>query len=134
MSEKMFTVAGIVLRPERDNGMTKVRFSRDVGRRVKALMREGATRCDLVELPTEMNKVDALKYLMALPQFANPADQAILAETLDNRTPSAPRKPRAAKAAPSLEQIKSRAKRATTSAQDVLAAVSTTATTEPEVV
>lgn len=127
MTNKLYTVAGISLRPQRDKGMSKVRFSRDISRRVKTLMRQGATRCDLITLPTEMTKVDALKYMMTLPQFANPADQATLADALNSRIPQPKgkrgRKPKE-KDKHSIEAIKERSrKKATTTSEDILAAV-----------
>lgn len=90
-------------------------------------MRQGATRCDLITLPTEMTKVDALKYMMTLPQFANPADQATLADALNSRIPQPKgkrgRKPKE-KDKHSIEAIKERSrKKATTTSEDILAAV-----------
>ena len=111
----MFSVAGIVDRPHRGSNVTKVRFSNDICRRVKTLMRQGSTRCDLIELPKKMTKVEALKYMMTLPEFSSRADQATLVETLESKTPR------------ELRQRKPKATRAnrknTTTAQDLLDAV-----------
>jgi hypothetical protein len=72
MSNKLFTVAGIVVQ----NGRTTVRFTEDMGRRVKQFSKGGATRIDFVELPNAMNKIDGLRHLMSLPNFASAEVQA----------------------------------------------------------
>jgi hypothetical protein len=57
--EKMFTVAGTATH----KGITKVRFANDLVARIKILNKAGATNINLVELPTAMTKLEALKYL-----------------------------------------------------------------------
>jgi hypothetical protein len=119
MTSKTFSVVGITVH----NGEAKVRFANDLIRRVKQFSKGGATRCDFVELPSEMTKVDALNYMLTLPEFASPADQATINEALEDRA-TATRAPRPVKAKPSLDAIKARAKnKATTTASDVLDAV-----------
>ena len=54
-SAQTFKVAGITVH----NGNAKVRFTDDMVRRVKQFTKGGATRCDFVELPSEMTKVEA---------------------------------------------------------------------------
>ena len=110
MSEQLFKVAGITTH----NGNSKVRFTDDLIRRVKQFTKGGATRIDLMELPSAMTKVDALKYLQGHQDFQSPEDQALIADSLADREKSAKKgevKVKATKAAkPSLDAIKTRAK------------------------
>ena len=57
---KLFTVAGTATNPD---GTTKVRFANDLVARIKILNKAGCTNVNLVELPTPMTKLEALKYL-----------------------------------------------------------------------
>lgn len=116
MTSKTFTVVGITTH----NSDSKVRFTHDLVRRVKQFSKGGATRCDFIELPNEMNKVDALNYMLTRPEFASPADQATIREALEDRVTEP--KVKVSKK-PSLDAIKSRARKSTTTAQDVLEAV-----------
>jgi hypothetical protein len=106
MSTKLFSVAGITVH----NGNAKVRFTEDMGRRVKQFSKGGATRVDFVSLPQAMNKIDALKYLLTLPNFASAEDQATISETLVDREKEARKGEVRVQAKPSLDAIKSRAK------------------------
>ena len=106
MSTKLFTVAGITVH----NGNAKVRFTDDMGRRVKQFTKGGATRVDFVTLPNAMNKIDALKYLLTLPNFASAEDQATLTDTLADREREARKGEVKVQAKPSLDAIKTRAK------------------------
>ena len=106
MSNKLFSVAGITVH----NGNAKVRFTEDMGRRVKQFTKGGATRVDFVSLPQAMNKIDALKYLLTLPNFASAEDQATLTETLADREREARKGEVKVQAKPSLDAIKGRAK------------------------
>ena len=106
MSTKLFTVAGITVH----NGNAKVRFTEDMSRRVKQFTKGGASRVDFVQLPQAMNKIDALKYLLTLPNFASAEDQATLAETLADREKEARKGEVKVQAKPSLDAIKTRAK------------------------
>lgn len=121
MANQTFKVAGITVH----NGDAKVRFTDDMIRRIKQFNKGGATRCDFVELPTEMTKVDAVKYLQTLPQFASAEDQATLAECLADREKDLRKgqvkvkvakvkasTKKSSKAKPSLDSIKARAKKA----------------------
>lgn len=132
---KTFKVAGITSH----DGSTKVRFTDDMVRRIKQFTKGGATRCDFVELPSEMTKVEALKYLASLDQFKSASDQATIADALEDRekelskgevkvktdkksTKASTKK--AVKAKPSVEAIKNRAKKvekSTASVADILA-------------
>lgn len=125
MANQTFKVAGITVH----NGTAKVRFTDDMVRRIKQFTKGGATRCDFVELPSEMTKIEALKYLQAHSQFQSAEDQATLADALTDREKEARkgevkvRAPRGSKAKPSLDAIKARGKKADVTAEDVLAVV-----------
>jgi hypothetical protein len=84
-SNQTFKVAGITIH----NGNAKVRFTDDMVRRIKQFTKGGASRVDFVELPSEMTKVEALKYLATLPEFASASDQATIADTLEDKTKEA---------------------------------------------
>ena len=120
-SNQTFKVAGITIH----NGNAKVRFTDDMVRRIKQFTKGGASRVDFVELPSEMTKVEALKYLATLPEFASASDQATIADTLEDKTKEASKgnvKVKATK--PSLDAIKARSKKTKeVSAEDILAAV-----------
>ena len=120
-SNQTFKVAGITIH----NGNAKVRFTDDMVRRIKQFTKGGASRVDFVELPSEMTKVEALKYIATLPEFASPSDQATIADTLEDKTKEASKgnvKVKATK--PSLDAIKARSKKTKeVSAEDILAAV-----------
>ena len=111
-SNQTFKVAGITVH----NGNAKVRFTDDMVRRVKQFSKGGATRIDLVDLPSEMTKVEALKYLQTLEQFKDAADQALISDALADKEKVASKgevKVKATKASkPSIESIKARAKKA----------------------
>ena len=81
MAKDTFKVAGITTH----NGNSKVRFTDDMVRRVKQFGKGGATRIDLVELPSEMTKVEALKYLQTHADFASAEDQALISDSLADR-------------------------------------------------
>jgi len=122
MTINLYTVVGITVH----NGNAKVRFTDDMARRVKQFTKGGASRCDFVTLPNAMNKIDALKFMLTLNEFASAEDQATINDTLSDREKEARKgevKVKAAKAAPSLDAIKSRAKKSEVSVTDVLNAV-----------
>ena len=106
MTTKLFSVVGITVH----NGNAKVRFTEDMGRRVKQFSKGGATRVDFVNLPNAMNKIDALRYMLTLPQFASAEDQATINDTLSDREKEARKGEVRVQAKPSLDSIKSRAK------------------------
>lgn len=108
-TSKLFKVAGITVH----NGNAKVRFTDDMVRRIKQFSKGGATRIDLIELPSEMTKVEALKYLASQEQFKNAEDQATIADALVDREKTASKgevKVKASKIKPSIDAIKARAK------------------------
>jgi hypothetical protein len=120
-SNQTFKVAGITVH----NGNAKVRFTDDMVRRIKQFTKGGATRVDFIELPSEMTKIEALKYMQAHADFQSAADQATIADTLEDKSKEASKgevKVKASKTKPSIDAIKARAKKSVT-AEDVLAAV-----------
>jgi len=126
MTTKLFKVAGITVH----NGNTKVRFTDDMIRRVKQFTKGGATRCDFVELPKAMTKLEALNYMLTLPEYQSAGDQATLNDCITDRTKEAKKgevKVKPTKAKPSIENIKSRAKKSKATVEDVLDAVKTSA-------
>jgi hypothetical protein len=60
MTNKTFSVAGTATNPD---GTTKARFANDLVARIKILNKAGCTNINLVELPHEMTKLEALQYL-----------------------------------------------------------------------
>jgi hypothetical protein len=117
-----FKVAGITVH----NGNAKVRFTDDMVRRIKQFTKGGATRVEFVELPTEMTKIEALKYIATLPEFASAGDQATISDALADKEKEASKGEVKVKAKkPSLDAIKARAKKAKAEVtpEQILAAV-----------
>ncbi len=81
MTTQTFKVVGIT----EHNGNVKVRFTHDMVRRVKQFSKGGASRIDFVELPTEMTKIDALKYMLTCREFSSEDDQATIQDTLEDK-------------------------------------------------
>lgn len=81
MTTQTFKVVGIT----EHNGNVKVRFTHDMVRRVKQFSKGGAGRIDFVELPTEMTKIDALKYMLTCKEFSSEDDQATIQDTLEDK-------------------------------------------------
>ena len=120
MTTQTFKVVGITVH----NGNAKVRFTDDMVRRVKQFTKGGASRCDFIELPSEMTKVEALKYMLTCKEYQSAEDQATIADTLADKEKEASKGTVKVKAQkPSLDAIKARGKKDTT-VQDVLNAVS----------
>ena len=100
-----------------------MRFTDDLVRRVKQFTKGGATRCEFMELPSEMTKVEALNFMLSQPLFASAEDQATIEDSLADREKEARKgevKVKATKAKPSLDAIKNRAKKSEVSVSDVL--------------
>jgi hypothetical protein len=119
MAKDTFKVAGITTHGD----STKVRFTDDLVRRVKQFSKGGASRIDLVELPTEMTKLEALKYLQTHEDFQSAGDQATISDSIADRTKEASKGEVKVKSktAPSLENIKARAKKTKeVSAEEIL--------------
>ena len=111
MSKKLFKVVGITVHGD----SVKVRFTDDMVRRIKQFTKGGATRAEFVELPKEMSKIDALKYMQSHTSFQSAGDQATINDALEDRVKEAGKGTvkvkvaKKAKAKPSLASIKARA-------------------------
>lgn len=119
MANQTFKVAGITTHGTN----TKVRFTDDMVRRVKQFSKGGASRIDLIELPNEMTKLEALKYLQTHVDFQSAEDQATISDAITDRTKEASKGEVKVKSktAPSLENIKARAKKTKeVSAEEIL--------------
>jgi hypothetical protein len=104
-----FKVVGITTHGD----STKVRFTDDMVRRIKQFTKGGATRCDFIELPSEMTKLEALKYMASHADFQSAGDQATIADCLADKTKEANKgnvTVKVAKTKPSIDAIKTRAK------------------------
>jgi hypothetical protein len=126
MANQTFKVAGITTH----GTSTKVRFTDDMVRRVKQFSKGGASRIDLIELPSEMSKVEALQYLASHADFQSAADQATISDSLADKQKEAKKgevkvKVTKTKAKPSMDAIKARAKTKTkeVTAEELLAVV-----------
>jgi hypothetical protein len=125
--KQTFKVAGITVH----SGNAKVRFTDDMIRRIKQFSAGGATRIELVDLPSEMTKVEALKYMAGHEKFQSEGDQMTISDSLADREKAAGKgevKVKAVKAKPSMVDIKARAKKKSTkevSAEQILAEVGT---------
>jgi hypothetical protein len=124
MAKQTFKVAGITAH----GTSIKVRFTDDMVRRVKQFAKGGASRIDLIELPSEMSKIEALNYLAAHADFQSPSDQATISDSLTDKSKEANKgtvkvKVSKAKAKPSIDAIKARAKKELTPAQVLAAAL-----------
>jgi hypothetical protein len=76
-TDKLYTVAGTSTL----NGETKARFANDT-MRIKVLAKNGHTDITLVELPSEMTKVEAAKFLATLEEFSGADAQEAIGEYL----------------------------------------------------
>lgn len=149
--DTLFTSAGITVHSDGTNTVTKVRYGTDFVRQIKMLSNPKKieirgvgclkpVRVDIIELPQPMLKMDALRFLQTHDSFQSAEDQALISDKIAEREPKQPRakKEKAVKvktskrSAPSLDSIKSRAKRSSATAEDVLAAVSETSATVAE--
>lgn len=119
-ANQLFKVAGITTH----NGNSKVRFTDDLIRRVKQFTKGGATRIDLMELPSAMSKLDALTYLQAHVDFQSPNDQALINDSIEDRSKSSKSEVKVTKTKPNLDAIKARGKKTKEiSADQILAEV-----------
>ena len=110
MTNKTFTVVGIT----EHEGDTKVRFTDDMGRRVKQFSKGGATRTDFINLPTPMTKIDALKYMLTCKEFQSADDQATIEDILSDKEREARKGTVKVKVTPTLDSIKSRPRKGIT--------------------
>lgn len=72
-TEKTFTVIGTAMH----KGVTKVRFANDLVARIKILTKAGCSDINLIELPTPMSKLDALKHFQSLGNLTGNAGYAV---------------------------------------------------------
>lgn len=115
MANQTFKVVGITVHGD----TTKVRFTDDMVRRIKQFTKGGATRADFIELPSEMTKLEALKFMKSHQSYQSPSDQATIADALEDREKESKKgevkvkvsKKKSEKAKPSLEKIKARVKK-----------------------
>jgi hypothetical protein len=127
MANQTFKVVGITTHGD----STKVRFTDDMVRRIKQFSKGGASRVDFIELPSEMTKLEALKYMATQPEFASAGDQATIADCIEDRQKEANKgtvKVKATKSPkttkPSIDAIKARGKKTKeVSVEEILAAV-----------
>jgi hypothetical protein len=92
---------------------SKVRFGDDIVRRIKQFTKGGASRIDLIELPNEMVKLDALRYAAKHADFQSASDQELIGDRiadLEKGSKNGEVKVKAAK--PSLDAIKARGEQA----------------------
>ena len=85
MANQTFKVVGITTHGD----STKIRFTDDMVRRIKQFSKGGASRVDFIELPSEMTKLEALKYMATQPEFASAGDQATIADCIEDRVKEA---------------------------------------------
>jgi hypothetical protein len=126
MANQTFKVVGITTHGD----STKIRFTDDMVRRIKQFSKGGASRVDFIELPSEMTKLEALKYMATQPEFASAGDQATIADCIEDRVKEAnkgtvkvktTKSPKTTK--PSIDAIKARgAKTKDVSVKEILAA------------
>lgn len=80
MTNQTFTVAGV----SKHKGEFKVRFANDL-MRTKNLTKSGHTDITLVDLPSAMLKLDAVKYIATLDEFNNVGAKAAIMDYLDRK-------------------------------------------------
>jgi hypothetical protein len=129
MANQTFKVVGITTHGD----STKVRFTDDMVRRIKQFSKGGASRVDFIELPSEMTKLEALKYMATQPEFASAGDQATIADCIEDRvkeankgtvkvkTTKTTKSPKTTK--PSIDAIKARGKKKDVTPEQILAVV-----------
>lgn len=115
MTNQTFSVVGIT----EHNGISKVRFTDDMVRRVKQFSKGGAGRVDFIELPDRMTKIEALKYMLTRKEYSSADDQALIEDTLGDKERESRKGEVKIKATPDLGAIAARPRKQV-SAQDVL--------------
>ena len=106
-TDKLFTVAGT----SNLDGVFKCRFANDT-LRIKVLAKSGHSDITLIELPEAMSKVDAVKFIKTVDEFAGAAEQSAIADYLD-RKDEKPAKVAAPKAKATAVKAPAKAKAAT---------------------
>lgn len=108
MANQTFKVIGITVHGD----TTKIRFTDDMIRRIKQFTKGGATRADFIELPDEMTKLEALKYMATHPDFQSPEDQATISDTISDKEKDTNKSTvKVKKTKPNLDDIKKRVKK-----------------------
>jgi hypothetical protein len=69
---KTFTIAGTA---RNKDGSLKVRFANDMVSRLKILFAHGCTDVNLIELPSPMNKIEAMRHLKLTSVYDDPDAQ-----------------------------------------------------------
>jgi hypothetical protein len=87
-TDKRFAVAGV----STQDGETKVRFANDM-MRIKILAKNGHTDINLVELPNEMTKSEAIAYLRSINFGKGSADIEAALAHVEKKNPVASSKP-----------------------------------------
>lgn len=87
-TDKRFAVAGV----STQDGDTKVRFANDM-MRIKILQKNGHTDINLVELPSEMTKSEAVAYLRSIEFGKGNADIESALAHVEKKNPVAVSKP-----------------------------------------
>lgn len=72
INEKTYTVCGTARNVD---GTLKVRVANDLVSRIKTLVKYNCTDINLIELPEEMTKLNALEYIKNLPDFKSDEQQ-----------------------------------------------------------
>lgn len=106
-TDKLFNIVGV----SKLNGEYKVRFATDI-MRIKVLAKHGHEDIRLAELPTAVEKYEAVKQISYMDEFQDASAQSAIAEYLEEKAPKAP----VAKAAPKAKAA-TKATKATREAQ-----------------
>ena len=93
-TDKLFNIVGV----SKLNGEYKVRFATDI-MRIKVLAKHGHEDIRLAELPTAVEKYEAVKQISYMDEFQDASAQSAIAEYLEEKAPKATKAP-VAKAAP----------------------------------
>jgi len=113
MTNQTFTVAGT----SKHKGEHKVRFANDT-LRVKVLEKHEHTDVILVELPKAMTKLDAIKHIATLDQFANVGSKAAIMDYLDRKDVAPKAKAPVVRADPAARKAVKASKAAVTADED----------------
>lgn len=103
-TNKTFTVAGVSTL----NGVTKPRFASDIKQRTFMLTYTEHTAIKLVELPCAMTKIEAVRHLQTLPEFADETSAAALNAFVSKATPKEPGKRGRPMKLPTLDDVPTR--------------------------
>lgn len=67
-------------------GKHRLRFSNDLAKRMATLVALGDEEINIVELPSAMNKLQAVQWAQASGQFETDAEKALIAEFIEKNT------------------------------------------------